>query len=431
MQGKQLFQKAKNVIPGGVNSPVRSFKSIGIDPPFIKRGQGPYIVDEQGEKYIDYCMSWGALIGGHAYHILVEELKEVMTDGTSFGAPTRKEVKLAELITEAVPSIDKVRLTSSGTEAAMSAVRLARGYTGRNKIIKFEGAYHGHADHLLGRAGSGAATFGIPDCTGVPDDFVKHTIVLPFNDPEKLDAMVDKYGDDLAAIITEPVMANCGVIPPEPGFLEHMKKAASRCGAVLIFDEVITGFRLSYGGAQEYYGVTPDITCLGKIIGGGMPVGAFGGRKEIMDRLAPDGDVYQAGTLSGNPVSVTAGIVMLDMLKNLSPYDYLLKHAKQLCDSIENAAKQFGLDVNVSQIASMFSLFFTSGDISNYNDAQETDEDMFARFYRALLSEGIYLSPSAFETNFLSTAHSENSVSKTVEAVERVFSKIVEQRQTD
>ncbi len=424
MQNKDLFQEAKKVIPGGVNSPVRSFKSIGIDPVFIERGQGPYIYDESGNEYIDYCMSWGALIAGHAYHLLTLELEKVVKDGTSFGAATRKEIQLAELIAEAVPSIDKVRLTSSGTEAAMSAVRLARGYAGRDKIIKFEGAYHGHADHLLGRAGSGAATFGIPDCAGVPDDFVKHTIVLPFNDPGKLDHAVREHGDDLAAIITEPVMANCGVIPPEPGFLEHMRNLADRCGAVLIFDEVITGFRLAYGGAQEYYGVTPDITCLGKIIGGGMPVGAFGGKKEIMDMLAPVGDVYQAGTLSGNPISVSAGIVMLDMLKHVAPYDYLQKHADQLCGGIVNAAKQSGLDVKVSQIASMFSLFFTSGDISNYSDAQNTEEERFARFYRAMLSEGVYLSPSAFETNFLSTVHSEDTVSKTVDAVERAFEKI-------
>ncbi len=422
MQTKDnLFEYARKYIPGGVNSPVRSFQSIGIDPVFMHHGKGASITDERGRSYIDYCMSWGALIAGHADPAVTDNIIDAAQKGTSFGTATRKEVELARMIAEAVPSIDRVRLVNSGTEAVMSAVRLARGYTGRDKVVKFEGAYHGHADHLLGRAGSGAATFGVPDCAGVPEDFVKHTLVLPFNDPEKLEDAIKEHGDSLAAIVTEPVMANCGVIPPRDGFLQQMREAADRCGAVLIFDEVITGFRLSYGGAQQCYGVTPDITCLGKIIGGGMPVGAFGGRKEIMNHLAPDGDVYQAGTLSGNPVSVSAGIAILDKLEALRPYKQLRERTERLCRGLEKGAEQADLDVEVSRTGSMFSLFFTALPPVDYNGAQQQDTETFAHFFRAMLKQGIYMSPSAFETNFLSIAHEEKDVEKTVEGAMRAF----------
>ncbi len=418
---ERLFDRARQVIPGGVNSPVRSFRSVGGNPFFVKKGSGHLITGECGRELIDYCMSWGALIAGHAHPVLTGNLTEALQEGTSFGAATRREVELAELIVDAVPSVEKVRLTSSGTEAVMSAVRLARGWTGKKKIIKFDGAYHGHADCLLVRAGSGVAALGAPGSAGVPEGAVRDTIALPFNDPERLGDAVDKYGDDLAAIIAEPVMANCGVIAPRDGFLQLLRDAASRCGAVLIFDEVITGFRLSYGGAQGLYGVIPDMTCLGKIIGGGMPVGAFGGRSEIMDRLVPDGDVYQAGTLSGNPISVAAGITVLKMLAECHPYDALKNRAELLCRGLEEAAKRSGARIRVNRTASMFSIFFGEDEVLDYNDAMRQDKAMFARFYHAMLDNGVYLSPSAFETNFLSTAHGEKEIEKTIRAAGRAF----------
>lgn len=404
----ELFSEAKKFIPGGVNSPVRSFKSVGGYPVFVSRAGGSRIYGECGGEFIDYCLSWGALILGHAYPKVIEALEEAVKNGTSFGTATKSEIELAKLIAEAVPSIEQVRLTSSGTEAVMSAVRLARAHTGRNKIIKFEGAYHGHADYLLTKAGSGMATLGVPDSLGVPPAFSKHTIVLPFNSITAIKGAIDTYKEDLAAVIVEPVMANCGVILPKPGFLKELREITERHGITLIFDEVITGFRLAYGGAQEYFSVKPDLTCLGKIVGGGLPIGAFGGRKDIMELLSPLGGVYQAGTLSGNPIAVTAGIVTLKVLKEGNLYGLLNNRTNDLCANIERLAGENNISLKVSNIGSIFSIFFT-------------DTDLFKRFFHGLLKEGVYLSPSGFEANFLSTAHTPDDIEKTLTKIDKVF----------
>ncbi|MBU0649534.1 glutamate-1-semialdehyde 2,1-aminomutase [Patescibacteria group bacterium] len=406
---RRLFREAKRFIPGGVNSPVRSFKAVGGYPVFVNRAKGSRLYGECGGEFIDYCISWGALILGHAHPEITQGLEQAVRGGTSFGAATILETKLARLIVEAVPSIEQVRLTNSGTEAVMGAVRLARAFTKKERIIKFEGAYHGHADYLLAKAGSGAATLGLPDSLGVPEDFTKHTIVLPFNDIKKVKEAVKIYHRDLAAIIVEPVLANFGVILPKPGFLQGLRRIADRYGIVLIFDEVITGFRLSYGGAQEFFNVKPDLTCLGKIIGGGLPVGAFGGKRAIMRLLAPLGGVYQAGTLSGNPIAVTAGIVTLKILKEINPYKYLEKKTKELCGGIKKKAKRYNLNLKVNYIGSIFSVFFR-------------DADLFKKFFHGLLKEGVYFSPSGFESDFLSTAHSDEDIDKTLDAVEKVLS---------
>ncbi|MBN1913758.1 MAG: glutamate-1-semialdehyde 2,1-aminomutase [Candidatus Omnitrophica bacterium] len=403
---KNLLIEAKKYIPGGINSPVRSFKAVGGYPIFFNKAVGSKFYGECGREFIDYCLSWGALILGHAYPKVIDSLEKAIKKGTSFGAPTILETELAKLIVEAVPSIEQVRLTNSGTEAVMSAVRLARAYTGKNKIIKFDGSYHGHADYLLVKGGSGQATLGIPDTKGVPRDFTKHTIVAPFNDMKKLKAAVKEHQKDLAAIIVEPVEANYGVILPKQGFLESLRQLADKYNIVLIFDEVITGFRLSYGGAQGYFNVTPDLTCLGKIIGGGLPIGAFGGKREIMRLLAPEGDVYQAGTLSGNPIAVTAGITTLKELKKMNPYEVLQKKTQELCDGIRLNAQKYGVDVKINHIASMFSL----------------SSNLFKKVYHGLLKEGVYLSPSEFESNFLSTVHARDDIEKTLKAVDKVFS---------
>lgn len=402
---KGLFEEAKRYIPGGVNSPVRSFKAVGGYPVFVKKAFGSKFYGECGGEFIDYCLSWGALILGHAYPKVVDSLEKAIKKGTSFGAPTILETELAKLIAEAVSSIEQVRLTNSGTEAVMSAIRLARAYTGKNKIIKFEGSYHGHADYLLVKSGSGQATLGIPNTKGVPRDFTKHTIVLPFNDIKRLEAAVKKHQKDLAATIVEPVEANYGVVLPKQGFLEGLRTIADKYNIVLIFDEVITGFRLSYAGAQGYFNVTPDLTCLGKIIGGGLPIGAFGGRSEIMRLLAPLGDVYQAGTLSGNPIAVTAGITTLKELKRMNPYKALEEKTQELCGSIRLSAQKYGIKVRVEHIASMFSL----------------TSDLFKKLYHGLLKEGVYFSPSEFESNFLSAVHTEDDIENTLQAVDRVF----------
>ncbi|MCQ9206880.1 MAG: glutamate-1-semialdehyde 2,1-aminomutase, partial [Omnitrophica bacterium] len=366
----------------------------------------------------DYCLSWGVLILGHAYPRVTEALLRVVKEGTSFGTVTKPETELARLIVEAVPSIEQVRLTNSGTEAVMSAVRLARAFRGRKKIIKFEGAYHGHADYLLSKAGSGLATLGVPDSAGVPQDFTAHTLTCPFNDIEAVRGIAERYRKDLAAIIVEPVAANCGVIMPQAGFLEGLRNVADKYGAQLIFDEVITGFRVSYSGAQGFFGVMPDLTCLGKIIGGGLPVGAFGGRKEIMELLAPLGDVYQAGTLAGNPVAVRAGIETLKALKETNPYRALEEKTKKLCEGIKNTGKNSGLSIKVNSIASIFSIFFARNDVRNYKTAKAQDTGLFKRFYHGLIKQGIYLSPSGFEANFLSTEHSGGDIEKTLKAVD-------------
>jgi len=400
----KLFCEAKRYIPGGVNSPVRSFSAVGGTPIFIKKGKGSKIYDVEGKQYIDYCMSWGALILGHAYQKVVNAVKNVVENGTSFGAPTQLETELAKEICNAYPSIETLRLVNSGTEACMSAIRLSRGYTGKNKIIKFAGCYHGHADYLLVKAGSGAATFGIPNTKGVPTDFTKHTLVVPYNNLDAVEKVVKKYYKDIACVIVEPVAANMGVVLPSKRFLKGLREICNHYKIVLIFDEVITGFRLSYGGAQELFKVKPDLTCLGKIIGGGFPIGAFGGRKEIMNCLAPVGSVYQAGTLSGNPVSVTAGLITLKILSKKDIYNTLEKKTKYLCEGIKENIKRLGVKATVTQISSMFTVFF------------ETTEH-YAHFFHKMLKQGIYFPPSQFETCFVSLSHTQEDIEKTINAL--------------
>ena len=418
---KSLFCEAKKFIPGGVNSPVRSFQAVGGLPVFVKEAKGSKIYAECGKGFIDYCLSWGVLILGHAHPKVIEALSRAIKKGTSFGTATKLEIELAKLIVEAIPSIEQVRLTNSGTEAVMGAIRLARAYTKRSKIIKFEGAYHGHADYLLANAGSGQATLGIPASAGVPKDFIKHTLVLPYNDVEKVRKTIKKYQKDLAAIIVEPVLANCGVVLPKEGFLQDLKKLADKYNIILIFDEVITGFRLSFTGAQGYFNIKPDLTCLGKIIGGGLPVGAFGGKIEIMQLLAPEGPVYQAGTLSGNPVAVSAGVATLNILKKDNPYPDLERRTKEFCKSIGEKAKDFKIKLKVNHIGSMFSLFFTDKEVLDFNSAKTQDIRLFKKFFHGLLKNGVYFSPSGFEANFLSTAHSTKDLDKTLEFIEKVL----------
>ena len=416
-----LFSQAKKVIPGGVNSPVRSFKAVGGDPIFVNHAAGSRIYDEAGKEFIDYCLSWGALILGHAHPQVKEALKKAIDNGTNFGTATKKETELAQLIVGAIGSIEQVRFVNSGTEAAMSAIRLARGYTGRNDIIKFEGAYHGHADYLLVKAGSGSATFGVPDSLGVPEDFARHTINASFNDIKSVERVVRKHKNTLAAIIVEPVLGNCGVIPPMPGFLKGLRALADKSGALLIFDEVITGFRFLYGGAQERFGVAPDLTCLGKIIGGGLPVGAFGGKRKIMKMLAPSGGVYQAGTFSGNPIAVTAGITTLKALGKRDLYKRLEENCKFLCEGIKAIAKKRKIGLKVNYEGPMFSLTFSNKDVVDYRAARMHDAKAFKRLYRALLGEGIYLSPSSLESNFLSTEHTRMDLEKTLSAIDKAL----------
>ncbi len=422
-RSKELFEEAKKYIPGGVNSPVRAFKSVGGIPRFIAKAKGSHIWDVDGNEYIDYVCSWGPMILGHAHPSVVKAIQEQAEKGTSYGAPTELEVKLAKMIVELVPSVEKVRMVNSGTEATMSAIRLARGYTGRNKVIKFEGGYHGHVDALLVKAGSGLTTFGVPTSPGIPEDFAKHTITVPFNDIDALKKVIDEVGDDVAAVIMEPVMANAGLIIPEPGFLEKVRELTAEKGIVLIFDEVITGFRLSLGGAQEYFGVTPDLSCFGKIIGGGLPVGAFGGRKEIMDYLAPEGPVYQAGTLSGNPLAMIAGIKTLEELKKPGVYDELRKKTEKLSEGLKGAARKAGIADKLcfKQIESISIVYFTSRDVRNYQDALTSNTEAYAKFFNRMLELGVYFAPSQFEVAFMSTAHTDEDIEKTVEAAEVAF----------
>jgi glutamate-1-semialdehyde 2,1-aminomutase len=419
-----LFKKAETLIPGGVNSPVRAFKAVGGNPLFIKKAKGSTLTDEDGNRYLDYVLSWGPMILGHANPVILNKIKAALKNGTSFGASTVLEIKMAELIHQAIPSIEMVRMVSSGTEAALSALRLARGYTGRDKILKFEGCYHGHSDSLLVKAGSGAATLGVPDSAGIPKDFAKHTLTAPYNNLETVQQMAKKYGSHLAAIIVEPVAGNMGLVPPAKGFLEGLRKISSRYGIVLIFDEVITGFRLSYGGAQKYYGVTPDLTCLGKIIGGGLPVGAYGGKKKIMSKISPSGPVYQAGTLSGNPLAMTAGIAAIQLLKKKKPYQALAEKTSFLAEEIGKAGKKENIPLSINQIGSLFTPFFTSNPVTDYQSAKTSDTRKYGKFFNLMLREGIYLPPSQFETSFLSTAHTEKDLEKTITAVRKVFKKL-------
>jgi glutamate-1-semialdehyde 2,1-aminomutase len=410
-----LFREAKRYIPGGVNSPVRSFKAVGSFPVFMKKGKGPYIYSQAGKKYIDYCLCWGSLILGHAYPELIKILKQTVEKGTSFGTVTKNETELAKLIAELVPSIEQVRLVNSGTEAVMSAVRLARAYSQKSKIIKFKGSYHGHADYLLAKAGSGLASLSLPTSSGVLNDFTKHTLIAEFNNLESVARIAKKYQKDLAAIIVEPVAANSGLILPRAGFLEGLRKIADNYNSVLIFDEVITGFRLSLGGAQEFLGIKPDLTCLGKILGAGLPMGAFGGKKRIMQLLSPLGNVYQAGTLSGNPLSVAAGITVLNKLKAKNIYKDLGQRTKKLTQSLEEKAKEAGLSLKVNNIGSMFSIIFSP---------KKANQKLFKLFFQSLLRKGIYLSPSGFETNFLSLAHNDTIIKQTQRAANSALKEI-------
>lgn len=420
-RSSQLFNQAKQIIPGGVNSPVRAFKSVGADPLFIKRAAGSRITDEDGNSFIDYVGSWGPMILGHCHPQVVAVVKECMENGSSFGAPTELEITLAQMVIDAVPSIEMVRMVSSGTEATMSAIRLARGYTGRDNIVKFSGCYHGHADSLLVKAGSGAATFGVPDSPGVPADFAKHTLTAEYNSLDSVKTVLAENKGQVACIILEPVAGNMGTVPPRPGFLEGLRELCTNEGVILIFDEVMSGFRVAYGGAQSLYGVRPDMTTLGKIIGGGLPVGAFGGKREIMEKLSPSGGVYQAGTLSGNPLAMTAGIETLKLLQQPGFYQQLEEKSAALSAGIAQAAKAAGYPLYNTRVGSMFCSFFSKGEVYDWPTASACDTRAFATYFKAMLSEGVYLAPSQFETAFMSISHSQADIDATVGAAARCF----------
>ena len=423
-KSQELFQKALSLMPGGVNSPVRAFRAVGGDPVFIAGGKGSYIVDVDGRTYIDYVLSWGPLILGHCHPEVVEALARVIWTGTSFGACTAAEVELAERLREAYPSLERVRLVSSGTEATLSALRVARAATGREKILKFEGCYHGHGDSLLVKAGSGVATLGLPDSPGVPRALAELTVTLPFNDPAALEEAFRIHRHQLAAVIIEPVVGNSGCVPPQAGFLERLRKLTGEQGTVLIFDEVMTGFRVAYGGAQQLYKIQPDLTTLGKIIGGGLPVGAYGGKASLMDWVAPAGPVYQAGTLSGNPLAVAAGLRTLEILRRPGTYERLEVIAEKLASGLAAAAAKAGVPLTVNRVGSMFTGFFNRDPVTDYASAKKSDTARFARFFRALLEAGVYFPPSQFEAAFVSTAHSEADVTLTLELAAKAFEEI-------
>lgn len=420
----ELFAHARELIPGGVNSPVRAFKAVGSQPRFIERGEGAYLYDVDGNRYIDYLLSWGPLIHGHAHPYVIDAIARTAARGTSYGAPTELEVRLAEMVIEALPAVEMVRFVNSGTEATMSALRLARAYTNRNKIIKFAGGYHGHADLLLVAAGSGALTLGIPDSPGVPQPTTADTLIAPYNSLSAVAALFHQFPDTIAAVIVEPVAGNMGCVPPEPGYLQGLRDLTAQFGALLIFDEVITGFRVAYGGAQGLYGIRPDLTCLGKIIGGGLPAAAYGGRCEIMNLIAPVGPVYQAGTLSGNPLAMAAGIAQLELLQQPGFYEQLEAHAAQLADGMGAAAQAAGVPITQTCVGSMFCLFFTDQPVTDYISAKTANVDRYARFFQAMLNQGIYLAPSQFEAGFLSRAHQQEELERTIQAAERAFASI-------
>lgn len=420
MEMDNLFAEAQKIIPGGVNSPVRAFRSVGGTPRFIREAFGAKIVDVEGREYIDYIASWGPIILGHSHPQVVAAIREAAGRGTSYGAPTEMEIAMAKRIVAAFPSIEMVRMMSSGTEATMTAIRLARGFTGREKIVKFTGCYHGHVDSLLVKAGSGVATLGIPGSPGIPKRLAELTLSLPYNDVAAVRDAVDRYGTDLACIIVEPVAGNMGVVTPKPGFLETLRQATSESGSLLIFDEVITGFRVAYGGWQTLTGITPDLTCLGKIIGGGLPVGALGGRREIMEHLAPTGPVYQAGTLSGNPLAMAAGIATVDILKEKS-YAALEKMTTSLCSGYRDLFSRKGIPVQINQVGSMFTLFFTADAVTDFASAARSDTERFARFFQGMLAEGISIAPAQFEAGFVSFAHTEEDITRTLAACEKAL----------
>jgi glutamate-1-semialdehyde 2,1-aminomutase len=420
-----LFQQAKTAIPGGVNSPVRAFKSVGADPIFIKRAAGGHIYDEDDNTFVDFVGSWGPMIAGHCHPDIVKAVQDTMASGASFGAPTERETILANMVIEAVPSVEMVRMVSSGTEATMSAIRLARGYTERDKILKFSGCYHGHADSLLVKAGSGAATFGVPDSPGVPADVAKLTLTAEYNSLDSVKRLVAENRNTIACIIVEPVAGNMGTVPPREGFLEGLREICTDEGIVLIFDEVMSGFRVAYGGAQELYGVTPDMTTLGKIIGGGLPVGAFGGKRTIMEKLSPSGGIYQAGTLSGNPLAMSAGIATLNILKQPGFYKTLEDKSRAVAEGIAKAARDAGYPIYSTRVGSMFCAFFSKGEVIDWPTASQCDTKAFAKYFLAMLNEGIYLAPSQFETAFVSAAHSEADIEKTIAAAAKCFKLVV------
>ncbi|MFO1352984.1 MAG: glutamate-1-semialdehyde 2,1-aminomutase [Gammaproteobacteria bacterium] len=426
-RSQELFAEAQRYIPGGVNSPVRAFRAVGGTPVFFKRGEGAYLFDEDGKRYIDYVGSWGPMIAGHAHPEVLRAVQAVMQDGLSFGAPTALETALAKKVCALMPAIERVRMCNSGTEATMSAIRLARGFTGRNKIVKFEGCYHGHSDSLLIKAGSGALTLGVPSSPGVPAELAAHTLTLSFNDSEAVREAFHALGGEIACVIVEPVAGNMNCIPPAPGFLETLREQCTRHDAVLIFDEVMTGFRVALGGAQALYGITPDLTTLGKVIGGGMPVGAFGGKRAIMEKLAPLGPVYQAGTLSGNPVAMAAGLATLELVSKPGFHQQVAAKTGRFCDGLEAAARQARntIALTTNQVCGMFGLFFSAEkNISRYAQVTACDIERFKAFFHGMLREGIYLAPSAFEAGFLSSAHSDADLDATFAAAEKVFAKL-------
>ncbi|CDQ18187.1 glutamate-1-semialdehyde 2,1-aminomutase [Halobacillus karajensis] len=422
-QSQQAYKEAVNLMPGGVNSPVRAFKSVNMDPIFMEKGEGSKLYDMDGNSYIDYVLSFGPLILGHADEQVTKALTEVTANGTSFGAPTKVENQLAALVKERVPSIEMLRMVNSGTEATMSALRVARGYTGRDKILKFEGNYHGHGDSLLIKAGSGVATLGLPDSPGVPESIAQNTITVPYNDLESVKYVFEQFGDDLAAVIIEPVSGNMGVVPPNEGFLQELRTLTENNGTVLIFDEVMTGFRVGYHSAQGHFGVTPDMTCLGKVIGGGLPVGAYGGKRDIMERVAPVGDIYQAGTLSGNPLAMTAGFETISAMTK-EAYASINKKVDRLIEGYLNAAETHGIPLTVNRAGSMVGFFFTNEPVTNFETANQSDLELFTRYFQGMIQEGIYLPPSQFEGLFLSVKHTDEDIEKTIQAADRVFSKI-------
>ncbi len=424
-KSEQLFERAQQTIPGGVNSPVRAFKAVGGTPRFITKADGPYIVDADGKQYIDYVQSWGPMVLGHNNEKIRNAVVAAAQNGLSFGAPTEAEIIMAEKVKELVPSMEMVRMVNSGTEATMSAIRLARGYTGKNKLVKFEGCYHGHADSLLVKAGSGALTLGVPSSPGVPADVAQHTLTVEFNNLDSVKAIFAECGDDIACIIVEPVAGNMNCIPPVEGFLEGLRAICDEYGAVLIFDEVMTGFRVSRGGAQERYGITPDLTCLGKVIGGGMPVGAFGGKRDILTHIAPTGPIYQAGTLSGNPIAMAAGLAALDQLAEPGLYDSIFASTQKLVEGFQSIANEFSIPLTTNSAGSMFGIFFTDVEkVVNYQQAINCNQAQFKQFYHGMLDEGVYLAPASYEAGFVSKLHDDAIITATLDAARKVFANL-------
>jgi len=424
LKREQNFRRAKKVIPGGVNSPARAYSRVDVEPPFIEKGEGPYLYDTAGNRYIDYVNSWGALIFGHAYPAVVEAVRKAAEKGTSFGAPTERETELAKLVREAFPSIEMIRFVNSGTEATMSALRLARGLTGRDLVVKMSGCYHGHGDSFLVEAGSGPATLGRPNSPGVPKVLSRKTITVPYNDGQAVEEAFDRYAGEIAAVILEPAAANMGVVPPIPGYLQKLRDITEAHDSLLIFDEVITGFRVAFGGCQELYEVEADLTCLGKIVGGGLPVGAFGGRAEVMNHLAPAGPVYQAGTLSGNPLATAAGLVTLQALKEKNIYRKLDRRTEFLTTELENFARELQLTLQIQWLPGLFSLFFTESEVTSFEDAKRSDNQLFKKYFEQALSANIYLPPSPFESNFISLAHDDKILRKTLRILKEILNQL-------